>query len=81
MSESIIQTHTSSLLEGRGGGGGCKGEWEGGEGRGRKDGIKDGVVEKKRERDGEESVPWLPYQSICSIKINLHVIWTSSPTG
>lgn len=45
MSESIIQTHTSSLLEEGGGGG--KGEWEGGrEEKERKEGIKDGERER-----------------------------------
>lgn len=46
------------------------------EGKERKEGIKEGEVE--RGRDGRENVSWLPYQSICSMKMNLNVIWMSS---
>ena len=49
----------------------------GGREKGRNDGIKDGEVERGRE--GEGNVSRLPYQSICSIKINLNVICMSSP--
>lgn len=30
-----------------------------------------------RGRDGKENVSWLPYQSICPMKMNLNVIWMS----
>lgn len=46
------------------------------EGKDRKEGIKDGEV--GRGRDRKENVSWLPYQSICSMKMNLNVIWMSS---
>lgn len=74
VSESIIQTHTSSLLEGGGAGrvGGQRRMRQRGEKRERRE------LKMERWRDGEENVSWLPYQSICSIKINLNLIWMSS---
>lgn len=46
------------------------------EGKERKEGIKDGKLGRGRDRKENES--WLPYQSICSVKMNLNVIWMSS---
>lgn len=55
MSESIIQTHTSSLLE------------EGGQRRigGREGKRERGELKMGRGRDRKENVSWAPYQSIC----------------
>lgn len=79
MSESIIQTHTSSLLE-KGGG---RGERKGGRGKRRKEGIKAGVAEESRDRGwgGGGVVSRLLHQSICSIKMSQNAIRMSACTG